>query len=61
MDSREPAGWEGEKGKSAEPLSRARLGGGAAGNTRGTVRGRGRGGAIRLQNTPCFQSMKGCR
>lgn len=39
MDPREPAGWERGKGKSAEPFARARAEGGAAGNTRGTVRG----------------------
>ena len=57
----EPAGWEHGGGKSAELSVWVQAGGGSAGNTRGTVRGRGRGGAIRLQNTPCFQSMKGCR
>ncbi len=49
MDPREPAGCERGKGKSAEPFVRARTEGGAAGNTRGTVRGSGHGGAIRLQ------------
>ena len=57
----EPTGWEHGGGKSAELSVWVQAGGGVAGNTRGTVRGRGRGGAIRLQNTPCFQSMKGCR
>ena len=54
MDPREPAGWEGEKGKSAEPLSRARLGGGAAGNTRGTVRGAPAGALSAYRNTTSF-------
>ena len=48
----EPAGWEHGGGKSAELSVWVQAGGGAAGNTRGTVRGRGRGGAIRLQGTP---------
>ena len=39
MDSREPAGREGEKGKSAEPFRWAPRGGGAVGNTCGTVCG----------------------
>ena len=56
MDSREPAGWEGEKGKSAEPLSRARLGGGAAGNTRGTVRGAPAGALSAYRNTTSFRT-----
>lgn len=43
MDPREPAGGERGKGKSAEPFVRARTEGGAAGNTRGTVRRRLRG------------------
>ena len=46
MDPREPAGCERGKGKSAELSSRARGEGGAAGNTRGTVRGESRGCAI---------------
>ena len=52
MDPREPAGEERGKGKSAEPLFRARRGGGAAGNTCGTVCGKCRRGAIRLQGIP---------
>ena len=40
MDSREPAGREGEKGKSAEPFRWAHRRGGAVGNTCGTVCGR---------------------
>ena len=50
MTSREPAGREGERGKSAEPVCRARQSGGAVGNTCGTVCGFGRRGAIRLQS-----------
>jgi len=42
MDSLEPAGCEGEKGKSAELFSRARLKGGPAGNTCRTVCGASR-------------------
>ena len=42
MDPREPAGWERGKGKSAEFIIRARMMGGSAGNTRGTVCGRPR-------------------
>ena len=38
MDPWEPAGCERGKGKSAELSYRARAEGGAAGNTRGTVR-----------------------
>jgi len=40
MDPREPAGREGGEGKSAELSGRARQGGGAVGNTCGTVCGR---------------------
>ena len=50
MDLWEPAGWEHGKGKSAEPFIRARVKGGAAGNTRRTVCGTGRRCAIRLQS-----------
>ena len=50
MDPREPAGWEGGKGKSAELSAWARAASGAAGNTRGTVCGVGRRCAIRLQS-----------
>ena len=42
MGPREPAGWERGKGKSAESVIRARMVGGSAGNTRGTVCGRPR-------------------
>ena len=42
MEPREPAGWERGKGKSAESIIRARMMGGSAGNTRGTVCGRPR-------------------
>ena len=54
MNPREPAGWEGGKGKSAELLFRARWGGGAVGNTCGTVCGANRRGAIRLQSCHVF-------
>jgi hypothetical protein len=52
MDLWEPAGWEHGKGKSAELFTRARVGGGAAGNTCGTVCGKLR---LRylLTETPC--------
>ena len=50
MDPREPAGRERGKGKSAELSTRARMGGGAVGNTRRTVCGMGRRCAIRLQS-----------
>ena len=49
MTLREPAGWEGRGGKSAELSPRARDGGGAAGKTHGTVREAIRGCAICLQ------------
>lgn len=52
MTLREPAGWERRQGKSAELLVRARAWGGSAGNTRGTVCGFHRRGAIRLQDSP---------
>lgn len=39
MNLREPAGDESRGGKSAEPIGWAQPAGGAAGNTRGTVRG----------------------
>ena len=57
----EPAGWEHGGGKSAELSVWVQAGGGAAGNTRGTVRGRGRGGAIRLQKHHVFSDVHGCR
>ncbi len=61
MDPREPAGWERGKGKSAESLIRARVGDGAAGNTRGTVRGRPRG-RYPLTETPRrFPGVHDCR
>ena len=47
MDPREPAGWEGGKGKSAELSVWAQAGGGAVGNTHGTVCGVSRRCAIR--------------
>ena len=50
MDPREPAGWERGEGKSAELSAWAQAASGAGGNTRGTVCGTGRRGAIRLQN-----------
>ena len=50
MTSPEPAGNEGEQGKSAEFSVPAGAEGGTAGNTRGTVCGFCRRGAIRLQN-----------
>ena len=46
MDPREPAGCERGKGKSAELFGRARPGGGPAGNTRWTVRGKVAAGAL---------------
>ena len=46
----EPAGWEHGGGKSAELSVWVQAGGGAAGNTRGTVCGMGRRCAIRLQS-----------
>ena len=46
MDPREPAGCERGKGKSAELFGRARPGGGPAGNTRWTVRGKAAAGAL---------------
>ena len=54
MVSREPAGDEGERGKSAESSARARAGGGAVENICGTVRGVCRGGAICLQGFRAF-------
>ena len=53
MDPREPAGWEGGKGKSAELFGQAWQEGGPAGNTRWTVRGRLRG-RYPLTETPRF-------
>ena len=50
MISREPAGGEGERGKSAEFFAPAGAEGGTVGNTCGTVCGVRRRGAIRLQN-----------
>jgi hypothetical protein len=47
MDLRELADEERGKGNSAEPFGRARTGGGAVGNTHGTVRRIFCGGAIR--------------
>ena len=53
MDSREPAGWERGKGKSAELFAWAQAASGAVGNTHGTVRGRLRG-RYPLTETPRF-------
>ncbi len=57
MDPREPAGWERGKGKSAEFLRRARRRDGPSGNTRGTVRGKRPGCAIRLQGVQDAQTV----
>ena len=59
MDPWEPAGGESGKGKSAELLCRARQGGGAAGNTCGTVCGANCRGAIRLQSCYVFLGVYG--
>lgn len=59
MDSREPAGMERGKGKSAEPFMRARMGGGAVGNTHGTVRGRTAGALSAYRNSTPFPGVNG--
>ena len=59
MTSREPAGRECERGKSAELFHRARRDGGAVGNTCGTVCGFGCRGAIRLQSCHVFLGVYG--
>lgn len=65
MKTREPAGWERDKGKSAELFAQAWTRGGTAGNTCGTVRGRDAAGALSAEScTPCFhmggQSVEAC-
>ena len=59
MNPWEPAGYEHGRGKSAELFIRARMGGGAVGNTCGTVCGENRRGAIRLQSCHVFLGVYG--